>query len=547
MLDQTVGQRDTPEKRLQKLVHANAAIAAELSLDDLLSRVLTSARDIVGARYAALGVMGSDGSLEQVIHCGMDEATVDAIGELPKGRGLIGALLERPEPIRLRTLNHDPRSSGLPPSHPAMGAFLGVPIRSASSVYGNLYLANPLDRDEFSAEDQNLVTALAATAGIAIENARLHVQSQRRQEWLRASAQVSHRLLASPDDQTALNDVANSVRELTMADSVAILLPAPDDPGQLVVEVVSGLGARALQGLRMPVVGSQVHQAMQEQRLMVLEGFQQRLAEFPELRSLPTIRHIVALPLQGAGRPRGAIVAGRTADVAFSAVDLELAEGFVSQAGLALELADGRVDRHKLAMLEDRARIAGDLHNHVVQKLFAAGLTLQGTATMVRDAPLRRQLMGAVDNLDDTIRTIRTSIFELQTPHLQATSVRSRVMRVLGEMTPVLGFTPQVTFEGPLDTMVDEALGNEVEAVLRESLTNVAKHARASSVTVDLAAEGRTLQMTVADDGVGLRRSARRSGLSNMRHRAESHGGVLGLERAPAGGLLLRWTVSLPD
>ena len=547
MLDQTVGQRDTPEKRLQKLVHANAAIAAELSLGELLGRVLTSARDIVGARYAALGVMGSDGSLEQVIHCGMDEATVAAIGDLPKGRGLIGALLERPEPIRVRTLDQDPRSSGLPPAHPAMGAFLGVPIRSASSVYGNLYLANPVGRDEFSAEDQNLVTALAATAGIAIENARLHVQSQRRQEWQRASAQVSHRLLASPDDQTALNDVANSVRELTRADSVAILLPATDDPGQLVVEVVTGLGARELHGLRVPIVGSQVHQAMQEQRLRVLEGFQQRLSETPELRSWCTIRHIVALPLQGAGRPRGAIVAGRTTDVAFSAADLELAEGFVSQAGLALELADGRVDRHKLAMLEDRARIAGDLHNHVVQKLFAAGLTLQGTATMVGDAALRRQLMGAVDNLDDTIRTIRTSIFELQTPHLPATSVRSRVMRVLGEMTPVLGFTPQVTFEGPLDTMVDEALGNEVEAVLRESLTNVAKHARATSVTVDLAAEGRTLQMTVADDGVGLRRSARRSGLSNMRHRAESHGGRLDLDRAPAGGLLLRWTVELPD
>ena len=547
MLDQTVGQRDTPEKRLQKLVHANAAIAAELSLNELLNRVLNSARDIIDAQYAALGVMGSDGSLEQVIHAGLDAATVAAIGELPKGSGLIGALLERPEPIRLKSLDEDPRSSGLPPSHPELGAFLGVPIRSASSVYGNLYLANPVGREEFSAEDENLVTALAATAGIAIENARLHVQSQRRQEWLRASAEVSHRLLASPDDQSALHDVADSVRELTRADSVAILLPAPDDPGQLVTEVVSGLGARALQGLRLPSAGSQVNQAIQEQRLKVLQGFSQRMAEVPELRSLPAIRHIVALPLQGAGRPRGAIVAARTADVAFSTADLELAQGFASQAGLALELADGRVDRHKLGMLEDRARIAGDLHNHVVQKLFAAGLTLQGTATMVSDVALRRQLMGAVDNLDDTIRTIRTSIFELQTPHLPATSVRSRVMRVLGEMTPVLGFAPQVTFEGPLDTIADEALGNEIEAVLRESLTNVAKHARASSVAVDLAAEGRTLQMTVADDGVGLRRSARRSGLSNMRHRAESYGGRLELDRAPAGGLLLRWTISLPD
>ncbi len=547
MLDQTVGQRDTPEKRLQKLVHANGAIAAELSLDGLLAQVLTSARDIVGAEYAALGVMASDGSLEQVIHSGMDDATVAAIGELAKGRGLTGALLERPEPIRLRSLDEDQRSSGLPPAHPRMGAFLGVPIRSASSVYGNLYLANPVGRDEFSAEDQNLVTALSATAGIAIENARLHAQSERRQEWLRASSAVSHRLLAATDDQTALNDIADSVRELTKADCVAILLPSADNSGLLVLEVVSGLGAHELQGLRVPIAGSQVHQAMQERRMQVLQDFHQRLSEVTDLRSLPTIRHVVAIPLMGAGQPRGAIVAARMADVAFSAADLSLAEGFVSQAGLALELADRRIDRHKLGMLEDRARIAGDLHDHVVQKLFAAGLTLQGTATMVTDAVLRRQLMGAVDNLDDTIRTIRTSIFELQAPHLPAASVRSRVMRVLGELTPVLGFAPQLTFEGPLDSMADEVLGNEVEAVLRESLTNVAKHARAGSVAVHLAVESGTLQMIVADDGVGLRRSARRSGLSNMRHRAESRGGRLELERGPAGGLLLRWTISLPE
>lgn len=281
--------------------------------------------------------------------------------------------------------------------------------------------------------------------------------------------------------------------------------------------------------------------------MQVLSDFQQHLSEIPATAALPTVRHIVALPLHGAGRPRGAILAARISDVAFSADDLWWAEGFVSQAGLALELADRRSDRYKLAMLEDRARIARELHDHVVQRLFAAGLTLQGTATMVRDSGLRRQLTGAVDNLDDTIRTIRTSIFELQEPTLPVCSVRSRVMQVLGEMTPVLGFTPQLALEGPVDTMVDELLGHEVEAVLRESLTNVAKHAHASAVTVGLAAEGRTLQMSVADDGVGLRRSARRSGLSNLRHRAEKRGGRLELEAAPAGGLLVRWTIRLPQ
>lgn len=546
MPDATTRTRDSPEVRLQRLIEANHAIVAELSLDGLLRRVVESARAIVGARFAALGVFGDDGVLQQFIHCGMDEATVAAIGDLPQGQGLIGALLDRPEPIRLASLAQDPRSAGTPAGHPLMGPFLGVPIRSSSSVYGNLYIANPHGEDEFSAEDQNLVTALAATAGVAVENARLHEESQRRQEWLRASAAVSHRLLATADEGPVLAEIADSVRRLTEADAVAILLPAPDDPDHLVMEVVDGLGAEHLQGLRVAAQGSQVQRVMVEERSRVLEPFQHRLEAFPELRSLPALRHVVALPLQGAGRPRGAIIAVRMRDVPFGPSDLELAEGFVSQAGLALELADARSDHHKLAMLEDRARIARELHDHVVQKLFAAGLTLQGTATMVANADLRRRLTGAIDNVDDTIRTIRTSIFELQEPNLPGASVRTRVMRVLGELTPVLGFAPLLSFEGPLDTMVDEQLGHEVEAVLRESLTNAAKHAGASAVSVDLATTSRALTMTVADDGVGLRPSARRSGLSNLRSRAERRGGRLELERAPAGGLLLRWSIPLP-
>ncbi len=545
MLEATVGTQDS-EVRLQMLVEANRAIVAELSLDGLLRRVVESAREIVGAQFAALGVVGADGSLEQFIHCGMDAGTVATIGELPKGRGLLGALLDRPEPIRLRRLLDDPRSSGVPLGHPPIESFLGVPIRSASSVYGNLYLTNRVGQPEFSAEDQNLLTALAATAGIAIENARLHEQSQRRQEGLIASAGVRHRLLAAPEEGPVLAEIAESVRRLTAADAVAILLPAPEDPDQLVMEVVDGDGAQGFQGLRVPAQGSQVNRVMEEARTRVLIDFQDRINAIAELRSLPTIRHVVALPLQGAGRPRGAIVAVRMVDRAFSSTDLELAEGFVSQAGLALELADARRDHHKLTMLEDRARIARDLHDHVVQKLFAAGLTLQGTATMVGDPDLRRRLTGAIDNLDDTIRTIRTSIFELQEPNLPGASVRSRVMQVLAEMTAVLGFAPLLSFEGPLDTVVDEQLGGEVEAVLRESLTNAAKHSGAGAVAVGLTTSGRQLTMTVSDDGVGLRPSARRSGLSNLRQRAERRGGRLELERAPQGGLLLRWSIPLP-
>ncbi len=541
------GPRHSAEVRLQKLIAANHDIVSELSLAARLTRIVESAREIVEAEYAALGVIGPDGTLQDFILAGMDDATIARIGELPKGLGLLGALLETPEPIRLSAIADDPRSCGVPEGHPKISSFLGVPIRSATSVYGNLYLTNRRGRPEFSAEDQNLVTALAATAGVAIENARLHEQSQRRQEWLRAAAQVSHKILAGDDDgQPVLEAIASSVRRLTGADAICVVLPVADQPELMALEVVNGLGADQLRGLRFPMVGSTAHQAMVEQRVLTLPDFAERLQKVPQLQSLPPVRQVIALPLRGNSRARGAIFACRVADVPFSDTDVELAEGFVSQAGVALELADARTDRHQLSLLEDRARIARDLHDHVVQKLFAAGLTLQGTATMTRDVQLRRRLTGAIDNLDDTIRTIRTSIFELQEPNRPGSSVRTRVMAILGELTPVLGFAPHLAFEGPLDTMADALIINEVEAVLRESLTNVAKHASASAVTVHLATADRQLVMTVSDDGVGLRPSARRSGLANLRYRAEARGGRLELEPPPGGGLQVRWSIPLP-
>lgn len=544
MLDRTE-EPDSPEVRLRRLGDADRAIVAELSLDNLLHRIVSSAKEIVSAQYAALLVI-NEGHLEQFLHLGMDDATVAAIGELPQVRGLLGALVERPEPVRLPALSEDPRSSGFPPDHPPMGAFLGAPIRTSSSIYGNIYLTKLVGQPEFTAEDEELVIALAGTAGVAIENARLHEQAQRRQQWLRASADVSHRLIAVSDDQTMLHDIAGSLRELIGADSVGILLPATDDASQLVMEVINGLGSPELQGLRFSAEGTQAQRAMQDERSQVLQDVQERLAPLVERYALPTIRHLVTFPLKGAGQPRGAILACRLRDVPFSPADLELADGFVSQMGLALELADSRSNHQKLVMLEDRARIARDIHQQVVQKLFATGLTIQGTAMVVADAPLRRRLTGVVDTLDDTIRTIRTSIFELQDASSLGASIRTRVMRVLSELTPVLGFAPLLSFEGPLDTSVDDQLSNEVEAVLRESLTNVAKHSAASSVALRVVAGDGALVITVADNGVGIGPSARRSGLSNLRRRAERRGGQLELEQAPGGGLLLRWSIPVP-
>lgn len=536
-----------PDVRLQKLIRANGAIVAELSLSALLRRVAESAREIVGAQYAALGVVGADGTLEEFIHCGMDEETVAAIGELPKGRGLLGALLEDPHPIRLDSAADDPRSSGVPLAHPPITSFLGVPIRSATSVYGNLYLTNRIGAPGFSAEDEALLHALAATASIAIENARLYEESHRRQQWLRASAEISHRLLAPDvDGHVLLEQIAGSIRHLAAADTVCVCLPRAEAPGTLTMAVTSGRGADDLRGVRFEAAGSVAAQAMQEERGLVTAEFRGGLTPLAQFRSVLPVTTMMTLPLQGSGQPRGALIVCRVDPKPFTDSDLEMATTFAGQATLALELADARADQHQLVLLEDRARIARDLHEHVVQKLFGAGLTIQGTASMLRDGQVRGRLADSVGTLDDAIRSIRTSIFELQDLSPTLTSVRSRVVAVLAEVTPVLGFAPHLQFAGRVDAMVEKAVATEVEAVLRESLTNVAKHAHAGQVLVEVDAGDALLVMTVADDGVGLGPSPRRSGLSNLRQRAERLGGRLDLERSHLGGLLLRWSIPLP-
>jgi len=472
---------------------------------------------------------------------------VAAIGELPKGRGLLGALLEDPQPIRLRRITDDHRSSGVPMAHPPISSFLGVPIRSATALYGNLYLTNRLGEPEFSAEDESLLDALATTASIAIENARLYEQSHRRAQWLQASVDISHRLLISDLERLALlDDIAFSLGRLAGADTVCVTLPLAEDPGTLEMVVTSGVAADKLRGLRYAAAGSISAEAMRVERGLVVEAVEERMTAFAHLRSVLPVTNLMALPLKGRGDPRGAIILCRTDQRPFTSTDVELATGFTSQATLALELADSRAGQHQLAMLEDRVRIARDLHDHVVQKLFGAGLTIQGTATMIGDPGVRGRLAETISTLDETISSIRTSIFESPDPHPVLTPVRPRVRGVLATLTPVLGFAPLLQLDGPLDTMLDEALATEVEAVLRESLTNVAKHARARHASVSLVTDGSLLCLTVADDGVGLGPSQRRSGLSNLRERAERLGGYLELERSTEGGLLVRWTIPLP-
>jgi signal transduction histidine kinase len=497
------------DPRLLQLSAASQAIAAELSLDVLLQRVVETAREIVGARYAVLRVVAADGVLEQFVQSGTDAETDSATGE------------------------------------PPLGSCLGVPVRSATSVYGHLYLAHPVGRPDFSVEDESLLTALTATAAVAIHNARLYAQSNRRQEWLRASADISRRLLSSDAEGLALiDDIADWIRRLASAETVNLSLPVPGEEDLLEITVTSGSGPTALRGLRYQARGSIAWEAMHAERGFVVEDAGKRLSGYDDLRSALTSTDLMALPLKGEGPPRGAFVVGRVDRRPFTADDLEMAEGFTRQATLALELADARAARHRLGLLEDRGRIARDLHDHVVKKLFAAGLTIQGTATLAKSAEVRERLTATIGMLDDSIRSIRTSIFTLQDPAAPLASIRSRVGTVLAELGPVLGFTPALQFEGPLDSVVDDTLAAEVEATLRQALADVGRHAQPTQVLVEVGTGGRLLHLSVRGGG-GLADAASRSGLDDLRRRAERLGGHL--EVGPIeNGLLLRWTVPLP-
>jgi GAF domain-containing protein len=405
----------TAQQRLRRLLTANRSIVQELSLPAVLHRIVDTARDVAGARYAALGVIGADGLLEQFLHVGLEEEAVREIGELPKGRGVLGALIEDPKPIRLTRIADDLRSSGFPDGHPPMTTFLGVPIRSREAVFGNLYLTDRIDGGPFTAEDEELVLALAATAGIAIENARLYEESRRRQEWLRASGEISRQLL-DPEAEHAdtLHRVAASVKRLASADVVTLVRPADDDPGQLEVVVATGAAERELVGLRYPNVDSIAWQAMQEGHGIRLEAVDQQPGVFLHLRPYVPVGQAMALPLRGETGPRGAIVAGRIIPhPPFTDADLDMAETFAGQAAIALELSDARADQQRLGVLEDRDRIARDLHDHVIQRLFAAGLSLQSIATTANDEVVEQRLSRTVDELDETIRQIRTTIFAL--------------------------------------------------------------------------------------------------------------------------------------
>jgi signal transduction histidine kinase len=537
------GDVASAQGRLRGLLRANRMIAGNLELPVVLRQIIEAACDLVGARYGALGVIGPDGGLEQFIHVGMPSDLVTRIGHLPEGKGVLGALIEDPRPIRLTHISDHPRSVGFPEGHPPMSSFLGVPITVRNVVFGNLYLAEGKD-DRFSAEDEELVLSLAASAAVAIENAHLYSTARQREEGLRASTEMTQQLLANTGDDP-LQAIAERAWRMSDADMVSLILPV--DEHRLMVEVAVGDGADQLTTATFDRDGTLAGQAIDTRRPVMTNDLAKSggwlgdamigLADGP-------VGAAMAIPLSGSSGPRGALVITRHAGrPAFDDIALDVATTFAGHAAVALELSDARADQQKMLLLEDRDRIARDLHDHVIQRLFAAGLSVQSVAGSIRDDPTRERLSRVVNDVDDTIRQIRTTIFELRGSIVPGGTIRTRLLDVVGETRPVLGFDPHVRFSGPVDSAVPEALVDDITAVLREALTNVARHARATTVSVDITATVSRLDVVVEDDGIGIARGPMRSGLANLERRALAHSGSLEVSPAPGCGTQVRWSV----
>jgi signal transduction histidine kinase len=537
--------------RLRGLLAANRTITADLTLPTVLRRIVEAGCQLVRARYGALGVVAPDGGLAEFVHVGLDERTMGRIGHLPEGKGLLGALIDDPRTIRLRSIEDDPRSVGFPPHHPPMTSFLGVPVLVRGKVFGNLYLTERIDGGEFTADDEELVAALAATAGVAIENARLYEQSQRRQDWLQASAKITRQLL-SAEGEEPLQLIAREARQIADADVVTVVLPT-ESRERMMVEVAAGRAADELTGMSYPIEHTLTGLALSSGH-PVLVGDANDSDHESHLSEVLPVGPVMVLPLVGTVDTRGALVIARLRGRnRFDDADLDMATTFANHAAVALELADGRENQQRMILLEDRDRIARDLHDHVIQRLFAAGLTVESVAARPGSDETSLRLRRVVTELDETIRQIRTSIFQLRGPMTaEVGTTRSAVLSVVSELEPVLGFEPRVTFAGPVDLAAPDASVDDLIAALREALTNVARHAKARCVDVAVAATTDSLVLEVTDDGVGIGDGSRWSGLANLRARAEHHGGTftIGPIAEPPmdnyrQGTLLRWTIPL--
>lgn len=535
--------------RVHTLLDAVLSIGSDLDLDVVLRRITESAVALVDAQYGALGVLGDERRIRQFITVGMDEDTVRRIGHYPEGHGILGLLIKEPEPLRLADLGRHAASVGFPEGHPPMTTFLGAPVRVRDQVFGNLYLTDKRGGAQFDDEDEAVLRTLAAAAGVAIDNARLYDETRRRERWLAASSELTRSLLSGTDPAQVLRQVAATVRTLSDADLVTLAVPF-DGGEELVIEAADGEGAERVQGLVLPATTLATKVYHSNQRISSSALSQEPQAGGGSAAQIDLGPGFL-LPLGGGEHVRGVLqVANLPGGAEFSEAAMTMVDGFADQAALALEIAEHRREAEQLLVLSDRDRIARDLHDLAIQRLFASGLTLNSVIGRVSDRPeVAERVQRVVDDLDDTIKTVRGTIYALRERDRDDGhgGLRSKLLAETDQAAETLGFTPALRMTGLLDTDVPAEHAEHVLAVLRETLSNTARHAHASAVEVTAETDGTRLGLRVADNGSGIDPAVnRRSGLDNLRRRATDLGGSLTITPNQPTGTVVEWTVPFP-
>jgi signal transduction histidine kinase len=546
MLDRA-GDGVIGQDRLRALLDAVVDLSTDLDLRRVLQRIVDAACELASCRYGALGVLAPDGTvLAEFITHGITDEERARIGPPPRGHGVLGLLIKEPKPIRLSHIHDHPQSYGYPANHPPMESFLGVPIRVHDHVYGNLYLTEKIGAAEFTDLDEQIVIALAAAAGVAIDNARLYEVTDRRRQWLQATTEISHSLLGQVERHDALRLIARKTREVSGCDVAAVLIE--NDVGDLVLEVAEGLDAEAAADVRIATTEPGLLADVLEQAVPVTVD---DLAKEAHAGQLPVpvdmvrdLTYTTLVPLSTQAGAVGVLLVAqrRGSPQRIGGFDVELLATFANHVALALERVQAQADRALVAVFEDRDRIARDLHDLVIQRLFATGLKLQGMVDPARRPDQAQRLSALTDELDATIRDIRATIFELEY-RPDHRDLRADIRGLAREYAGSFGFTPRVDLLGPVDSAVPNQLRPHALAVIREALSNAARHAKSTAVQVEVDVRAGPLAITVTDNGVGLGEITRESGLRNLRERAEALDGTLEIMPNRPQGTVVQWTV----
>ncbi|MEV5714582.1 GAF domain-containing sensor histidine kinase [Amycolatopsis mediterranei] len=523
MPEEIVSGRD----RMAALPAAVLAFSAGLDLETTLHRIVTAAADLVDARYGAVGLLDEESRTTRFAATGVDDVTGDRIGTPPAGLGVLGTLVTGRDPVRLADLGGHPVYGGL--------SFLGVPLLVRGVVLGRLYLCG---ERPFTADDERAIVALAAAAGIAVDNARLYGETRSRQRWLEATGEISAELLGGTDVHEVLRLIASRAAELTGAEDALIALPA-EPGGALVVTVCAGPDADVLTGRRIPLGGSTSGAVLDDHVPRSVPSLAFDLGDGVDLGPALAVR------LRSTESAAGVLLAIRARGAAlFDEHELQIVSAFADQAALALRDAESQAARRELDVLVDRDRIARDLHDQVIQRLFAIGLGIEGTRRRTDSPAVTARLTQHIDQLQHVIEEIRGAIFDLQTEPSAGRGLRARLQNAITDTTADSAIRTTVRLSGSLDR-VPGGLAEHAEAVVREAVTNVLRHARAAELAVTVSLDG-DLLVEVSDSGVGMPEAAARSGLRNLERRAAEAGGSFRVERPACGGTRLMWTVPVP-